>query len=50
MMRNLFFAVPRSDEPATLANGLFDALGGIVIVAFITVALMWAPEIAEWVR
>jgi hypothetical protein len=49
-MRNPFFAVPRSDEPATLANGLFDALGGIVIVAFILVGALWAPEIAEWVR
>lgn len=50
MSLNPFFAPPRSDEPATLANGLFDALGGLAIVAFIVVALALAPELVEWMH
>ena len=45
-MRNPFFAVPRSDEPATLGNTLADLLGGIVIVAFVVVGALWAPELS----
>jgi len=45
-----FFRQPRPSDDATAMNTVQDALAGIVIVALIAVALLWAPEIEEAVK